>query len=140
VRDRDLLAALKSRRIYSDEQVQRIADAAVRPETWSKLPLPVVDPAAVLAEFEELENGVTASDTYDRRKSAFWNLGVAPAQRPRTQVRIPVPARVATGAVGESRPRSKVLSKQQGCASPHGSPPPCSAITSRRRRCHMAPR
>lgn len=87
IRDRDLLTTLRSRRLYSDEQVQRIADAAVRPETWSPLPLPADDTAAMLANFDELENGVTAADTRERRTKAFRTFVNPPAPRPRTRTR-----------------------------------------------------
>jgi hypothetical protein len=87
VRDRDLLAALRSRRIYSDEQVKRIADAAVRPDTWSPLPLPADDTVAMLASFDELENGVAAADIRERRPKAFRTFVNPPAPRPRSRAR-----------------------------------------------------
>jgi hypothetical protein len=87
VRDRDLLGALYVRRSYSQEQVQRIADAAVRPETWSPLPLPAADTAAMLAEFAELENGVAVAGTRERRAKAYRGAVAAPTRQPNTRAR-----------------------------------------------------
>jgi len=86
VRDRDLLAALQSRRIYSDEQVRRIVKAAVRPETWSSVPLPAVDTAALLLKFAELDNGMKARDP---RARALRPHRTTAAPAPRTRAETP---------------------------------------------------
>ncbi|WP_235499193.1 nuclease-related domain-containing protein [Leifsonia sp. Root60] len=55
VRDHDLLAAfMRAGRRYSDEQVARIAAAAARPETWSRLPLEAVDAHSLISNFEAI--------------------------------------------------------------------------------------
>lgn len=84
VRDRDLLAALQSRRIYSDEQVRRIAEAAVRPETWSSVPLPSVDAQALLAEFDELEAGAETANSRAKARKPSREAMRAPSPRNRS--------------------------------------------------------
>ncbi|WP_242616348.1 nuclease-related domain-containing protein [Microterricola gilva] len=80
-RDSELLGALQSRRIYSDEQVQRIVDAAVRPRTWSLLPVSTVDPRDLQSHFEALEPELAADA---RRLSQVASKGAATARPQRT--------------------------------------------------------
>lgn len=87
VRDRDLLATLQSRRIYSDAQVQRIADAAARPETWSSVPLASADTAALLAEFDQIEKGTTLRSSAAVGERRRQHSVAAPRPRSRTASR-----------------------------------------------------
>jgi hypothetical protein len=54
----ELRDALLRRREFSDEQVARIVDAAVRPDTWSDFPLAESNGAHLAREFEALEREV----------------------------------------------------------------------------------
>jgi Nuclease-related domain len=58
LRDSDLLAALRGRAEFSTEQVARIRDAAVRPETWATSVAPSSNGAHITAEFQALEEAV----------------------------------------------------------------------------------
>ncbi|QAY72030.1 NERD domain-containing protein [Agromyces protaetiae] len=56
VRAADLLSTVQVPRGYNDEQVAKIVDAAIRPETWSPVkPRAVSDPAALLAQFAAID-------------------------------------------------------------------------------------
>ncbi|MFB7891255.1 nuclease-related domain-containing protein [Microbacterium sp. NPDC056044] len=48
------------RRVFSDEQVARIVEAAVRPETWTPLPVPAADGDQLRLRFEALRARVEA--------------------------------------------------------------------------------
>ncbi|MGR0221338.1 NERD domain-containing protein [Agromyces sp. ZXT2-6] len=61
VRDSELLSALQQRRAYSDAQVQRIVEAAVRPHTWSPRRLVASDHATLLTAFSSLEQRLKQS-------------------------------------------------------------------------------
>ncbi|SDT16648.1 NERD domain-containing protein [Microterricola viridarii] len=98
VRDSDLLRTLQSRRIYSDDQVRRIAAAAVRPRTWSSLPVPHVDPHEVYTEFEALALETSAA------------RAVVSSSRPSRPVRAPRPA---SGRAASSRPSTRRPSRKR---------------------------
>lgn len=55
VLERNLLPLLTGRPVFSPEQVQRIADAAVRPRTWSLIPPSEPGVAELVAAFAALE-------------------------------------------------------------------------------------
>lgn len=87
VEDRDLLYSLSTRRLYSEEQVRRIADAAAQPATWSPLPYSVGNPVAVAAAFDGIESAVQAGGIRQGRLDRIENaFGAASAPRSR-QVR-----------------------------------------------------
>ncbi|PPL19602.1 NERD domain-containing protein [Microterricola pindariensis] len=98
VRDSDLLRTMQSRRIYSDDQVRRIAAAAVRPRTWSSLPVPHVDPHEVYTEFEALALETSAA------------RAVVSSSRPSRPVRAPRPA---PGRAASSRPPTRRPSRRR---------------------------
>lgn len=58
VRDTELFNALLVRREFSDEQIARIVDAAIRPETWSDSTTPSSLGTHVAREFQALEQEV----------------------------------------------------------------------------------
>lgn len=101
VRDSELLGALQSRRIYSDEQVRRIADAAVQAGTWSLLPVSTVDPEELQAQYETLE-GELAAEAKKRNSQAAAKR--APTSRPQ---RASQPQRYAPRRPPSRRPSKK---------------------------------
>lgn len=60
VPDRELLAMFASRAIFSPEQVERIVEKAVRPETWHRAPADSTVGRHISQEFEALEAAVGA--------------------------------------------------------------------------------
>ncbi len=58
VRDTELFNALLVRREFSDEQIARIVDAAIRPDTWSDSTTPSTLGTHVAREFQALEQEV----------------------------------------------------------------------------------
>lgn len=58
VSDSELLHEFSGRPIFSAEQVARIADAAVRPETWRRVPLESTNGHHIAEEFAALEEAV----------------------------------------------------------------------------------
>jgi hypothetical protein len=54
----ELLSAVAGRAVFSVEQVERIVDAAVRPETWQRAPQPSTVGRNITREFEALELAV----------------------------------------------------------------------------------
>ncbi|KQW06241.1 hypothetical protein ASC66_06845 [Leifsonia sp. Root4] len=101
VRDSELLGALQSRRIYSDEQVRRIADAAVQARTWSLLPVSAVDPDELQTQYEALEGELA---TEAKRRSSQAAARRAPTSRPQR--------------TAPSRPPSRRPSKKRRSALP----------------------
>lgn len=72
VTDRHLLRWLQRRRpVLTDEQVARIAAAAVVPTTWHNIPVPPADPVALQARFAELRGSVRSA----RLRRELWRLG-----------------------------------------------------------------
>lgn len=101
VRDTELLRALQARRIYSDEQVRRIADAAVQPRTWSLLPVSTTNPDAIQSRFEALETELAADA---RHRSARDEAARISATLPQ---RAPRPTRSAPRRPPARRPSKK---------------------------------
>lgn len=93
VRDSELLAALQQRRAYSDAQVQRIVEAAVRPQTWSPRRLAASEPAPLLTAFSSLEQRLNQSRATSESR---------PRVRPAAAAR---PSRTAPSASSTSRRR-----------------------------------
>lgn len=60
IRESQLLGALQGRAIFSEEQVARVVDVAVRPETWHRSPVPSTVGHHITQEFEALEVAVRA--------------------------------------------------------------------------------
>ena len=58
------------RRVFSDEQVARIVEAAVRPETWTRTPLPPVDGPLLRLQFEALRARIEAGARLTRPTSS----------------------------------------------------------------------
>ncbi|HOY83585.1 MAG TPA: hypothetical protein PLB92_15740, partial [Rhodoglobus sp.] len=58
VRDTELFNVLLVRREFSDEQIARIVDAAIRPDTWSDSTTPSTLGTHVAREFQALEQEV----------------------------------------------------------------------------------
>lgn len=58
VTDAELLVQFASRPIFSDEQVQRIVEQAIRPETWHTSPVPSSNGQHAILEFAALEEAV----------------------------------------------------------------------------------
>jgi len=54
VADYEVIQAIDGRRIFSDEQVARIVDAAVRSETWKQRTIPDVDTRALSIQFHAI--------------------------------------------------------------------------------------
>jgi hypothetical protein len=54
VADWELIDALRSRRIFSDEQIGRIVRAAIRPETWRRRSTPPVDARRLSIQFNAI--------------------------------------------------------------------------------------
>ncbi len=69
--DHQLLRTLSTRPVLSVEQVQRIVEVAVLPETWHTKPGPAEDGVAINAAFEALHDGVTGMDARKQRR-AYW--------------------------------------------------------------------
>lgn len=73
VTDRELLRWLQRRRpVLTDEQVTRIAAAAVVPSTWHNNPAPPEDPVALQERFAALRRTVRSA----RRRRGLWGLGL----------------------------------------------------------------
>jgi hypothetical protein len=75
VTERQLLDALRTRPVFSLEQVQRIVDVAVMPGTWHKKPQPSEDGVAISLAFEMLHEGVAVMDARIHRRAAWVGLG-----------------------------------------------------------------
>ncbi|HBS73440.1 MAG: hypothetical protein CMF56_02185 [Leifsonia sp.] len=58
ISDRELVRTLRRRPVYSEEQIGRIVDAAVRPETWMTKPRPSSPPDHVRREYDALAAAV----------------------------------------------------------------------------------
>lgn len=107
VRQGGLLQALHGRRVYSEEQVRRIAAAAARPGTWSPRALPATDPALLTARFDEFERKLRARPSLDYPRT------------PR-QTRSPAPRRPeARPAVRKTPPKPRARGRRE--QSPWGS-------------------
>lgn len=77
VRDRDLLSTIQTRRIYSDEQVQRIVLAAILPQTWHRRPIEPIEPIDtdhLIRDFDALATGVRKTDSKVHRRSSSRQL------------------------------------------------------------------
>lgn len=81
VRDTHLLETLQSRRIYSDEQVRRIADAAAQPGTWTSTPAQPSDPQLLAEEFDALERSVNAGGSLDQPSGTAGRRSSTPRAR-----------------------------------------------------------
>ncbi|MFI7494454.1 nuclease-related domain-containing protein [Kocuria sp. M4R2S49] len=72
ITDRELLRWLQRHRpVLTDEQVVRIAAAAVVPSTWHHNPAPPEDPVALQERFAELRGSVRSA----RLRRELWRLG-----------------------------------------------------------------
>lgn len=108
VEDRDLLYSLSTRRLYSDEQVLRITDAAAQPATWSPMPYSAGNPVALATAFEGIESAVQAGGTRQGRLDRIENaLGAASAPQSR-------PARSKAFRTRPPRPAPQRTSKSSG--------------------------
>jgi hypothetical protein len=58
LRDSELLSTIRTRRIFSDEQVALIADAACDPGTWLRNPMPSTIGHHIRREYEALEQAL----------------------------------------------------------------------------------
>ena len=107
VRDSELLGALQSRRIYSDEQVRRIADAAVQARTWSLLPVSAEDPAELQAQFAALESEL-AAEAKEAEQPSRGEAGLHPRDRSAHRDRS-APLRAVRPRVDRQKKRRSVL-------------------------------
>lgn len=101
VRDAELLGALRSRRIYSDEQVRRIVDAAVQARTWSSLPASTARLDELQGQFEDLELELAAEA---RKRSSQVAAKGAATPRPQRASR---PQRTAPSRPPSRRPSNR---------------------------------
>lgn len=58
LRDAELLSTIQSRRIFSDDQVRQIAEAACNPKTWLRNPGPSTIGHQIAREYEALEQAL----------------------------------------------------------------------------------
>lgn len=68
LRDSELLEVLSQRREFSDEQLARIVDAAVRPETWSDVAATSSTGSHISREFQALEQEIGPRLALPRRQ------------------------------------------------------------------------